>query len=165
MTLRRHSVSIALAAAFLAFEVASPLEVLGGPVVSFAIGILTIWIVYSLVMLALRKANRNARAVRLAIWIPTVLLLSAAAGYRNGRAHEYAVSAAAAVAAHKEQTGALPRTLAEVALPTNRSGEDIRLRYLRFDDGKVTLSYQQPRFPMATERYDFRMQEWRRLYE
>lgn len=165
MPLRRHIVSIVLAAAVLGL--ALPIDAIAdfrtGLMLSFVVVWIVVWIVYSLVRLLAGTAPQLERRMRLAIWIATLAIVAGLLQIRDVRARAQAEAVVAAAAEHRKRAGSYPRTLAEVGIDVRESRRRYGLGYSVQLDGKAFLVYSQPSMPLVGHRYDFQTARWERL--
>jgi hypothetical protein len=165
VTVRRYLLTGALALAVLVL--ALPFDAIssngGGLWLAFIIPVAVVWILYSVVRMLFKPAERKERAIRLAIWIPTVFLAMTLMQYQDASARETASSTVAAVADFKIRTGAYPKSLADVGLDAMALRSRLSLGYRLQSDGTAFLLYSQPSMPLVAHSYDFQAGKWERF--
>lgn len=162
--LRRHPIAAALAATLLVLSL--PIPAFSGPMaqltLSFGPLVALLWVLYSLGVIGFRKTGRAERSVRLAIWIPVLLVVFAVLAQRDRSARDQASEVIAAVAAHRARTGSFPHALAEVGLDAAEQRRRLHLGYRVDAGGKAMLSYAQPSMPTIAHHFDFATATWTR---
>ena len=165
MNLSRYIVTIGLALAVLILALpVNAVSASGADLwLAFVVPIAALWILYSLVRLAFRPAERKERAIRLAIWIPTVLVAVVSMQYQDATARDTASSVIGSVSDYKKKTGAYPKGLEEVGLNAGELRSRFSMGYRLQSDGKAFLLYSQPSMPLVAHSYDFQAGKWERF--
>lgn len=134
---------------------------MGGLLFSVALPIIVLWLIYSLLRLLFRSADRAARASRMAIWFGTTVVITLALGYRDGTAREEVEVAIAAVKDHKQRTGSYPASLAEAGVDAGRLRAKYSVGYF-LEAGDAVVLYSQPSMPLVAHRFHFKTGTWER---
>lgn len=119
------------------------------------------WMIYTIVRIAIRPAERRGRGTILAIWATTVVVLFAAHAHWDAAAREEANAAVSAIQSHKSRTGSYPESLSELGINEQALKDKFSLSY-RLNDGKAAFFYSQPSMPMVAHHYDFQSNSWRK---
>ena len=130
---------------------------------AFILPVAALWILYAIVRLLFRPADRKERAIRLAIWIPTLVLAVISLHYQDAAARDTASAAIAAVSEYKKRTGTYPKALSEVGQNAQDLRSRLSLAYRVQPDGKAYLLYSQPSMPLVAHGYDFQAGKWERF--
>jgi hypothetical protein len=135
---------------------------MGGLLFSFALVIILVWLLYSLLRLPFRSADRATRAARMGIWFATIVVITIALGYRDRVAREEVEAAIASVKDHKHRTGSYPASLTEAGLDIARLRSRYSVGYF-LEAGDPVILYSQPSMPLVAHRFHFKTGTWERL--
>ena len=135
---------------------------MGGLLFSFALPIILVWLIYSLLRLLFRSADRAARAARMAIWLGMTVVIALAFGHRDGTAREEVELAIAAVKGHKQRTGSYPASLAQAGLDATGLRAKYSVGYF-LEAGDAVVLYSQPSMPLVAHRFHFKTGTWERV--
>ena len=149
MKLPPYSKTIAFAAVILVLGVPSG----GGHWLMLFVPVLLACMLYALVRLAWKKAERGARAIQFAVWLGTFVALLGAQDHWSDAHRKSADAAAAAVVAYWQRTGAFPARLAD-------AGVTDPLMVYRVNEGKPFLAYPVRAMWLTTYEYDFERKAW-----
>ena len=136
---------------------------MGGLLFSLVLPVFFVWLIYSLLRMALRPAERARRGARIGIWFATIVILMSALGYRDRGAREEVELAIAAVSDHKRRTGSYPASLAEAGLDAARLRAKYSVSYRLEAEGGAVLFYSQPSMPLIAHHFNFKTGKWERL--
>ena len=117
------------------------------------------WVIYSLVRMIFRPAERRSRAITIVIWIATFVVAFSVRSEWDTTARTQADAAVSAIQAHKARTGAYPNNLGEVGIDEKPLKDRFSLNY-RVQEGKAFLIYSQPSMGMVAHHYNFETSSW-----
>jgi hypothetical protein len=126
-------------------------------------GVVVIWAVITLILIAARRVGRKARAVNLLIWLVTVIASNAIISYRQAADQENAARVVAAVTGYKTRAGIYPKQLADAGADVPSTAESAGIRYELYD-GQAKLRYSDAWQFKTFHEYDSAKNSWAKVY-
>lgn len=129
---------------------------------TLALTLLTIFVfvlLYNLIRMARKPAERKLRGFRMAIWFAVLSVAMAVQSHRAGGTVGEANNVAKTVLDYKTRTGAYPASLKDAGLDETALDRDWDIRYF-MSEGKPVLAYPHTFIPLTSIEYDFDKRAW-----
>jgi energy-coupling factor transporter transmembrane protein EcfT len=130
-----------------------------GPLALMLFFIFIFVLLYNLIQMARKPAERKLRGIRMAIWLVVLSVAMAVQSHRANGTKEEADKAVKTVLDYKARTGAYPAGLKDAGLDEVALERDWEIRYF-MRDGKPVLVYSDTFMPLTTNDYDFDKRAW-----
>jgi hypothetical protein len=116
-------------------------------------------LLYNLIQMARKPAERKLRGIRMAIWFVVLSVAMAVQSHRAGGAKEETDKVVKTVLDYKTRTGAYPAGLKDAGLDEVTLEREWDIRYF-MREGKPVLTYSATFMPLTTVDYDFDKRAW-----
>jgi hypothetical protein len=116
-------------------------------------------LLYNLIQMARKPAERKQRGIRMAIWFVVLSVAVAVQSHRASGTSGEANKVAKAVLDYKTRTGAYPAGLKDAELDEVALEREWDIRYF-MREGKPVLTYPVTFMPLTTLDYDFDKRAW-----
>lgn len=151
--IRRTTIAAALVAALFS------MPLMGFATVFLALP-LSVWLMYSLYVIAQRPEQRREQLARVACWLGALALIASVHLYLHFSTRARANQAVQTIARYLDTTGNCPSDLAQLGLGPETLRSRLGLSYFRCEGGKATLGYAKTYIPFETFEYDFQHHAW-----
>lgn len=117
------------------------------------------WLIYSVLVIASRPAQRKPQSIKVGIWLLTGVAFFVAHWYYRETARHGADAVVLGLQQYKAVHGTYPRRLEMIGQAGSRLQKELRL-YYRYQTDDATLLYLDTFDPMDKFFYDFRIKAW-----
>jgi hypothetical protein len=130
-----------------------------GPLALTFLFIFIFVLLYNLIQMARKPAERKLRGIRMAIWFVVLSVAVAVQAHRASGTSDEANKVARLVLDYKTRTGAYPAGLKDAGLDEVTLEREWDIRYF-MREGKPVLTYSATFMPLTTVDYDFDKRAW-----